>query len=183
LIDRHRRIGRGLQRLRHPRLSEYGRFRRCLHSKEIEGELRMVMDFIRLDSRRQGALEKLRRAPEAKLDSHVQPLDEDGKLLLCFKDTRATIIDKIMKWVIDPGSPPVFWLHGLAGTGKSTIARTVGISAREGRYHRFLLLISSWHCRSPRSSLCVPYPCPPARRRPHRLKSIYRRCTHRIARY
>jgi len=163
-----------------------------IHSSQVGGIQRLELAVQRVkdrqgeviqDSRRQGALEKLRRAPEAKLNSQVQPLDEDGKLLLCFKDTRATIIDKIMKWVIDPGSPPIFWLHGLAGTGKSTIARTVGISAREGRYHRFLLLLSSWHCRSPRSSLCVPYPCPPARRRPHRLKSVYRRCSHRIARY
>ena len=50
LIDSHRRIGRGLQRLRHPRLSEYGRFRRCLIAKEIEGDLRTVMDLIRLDT-------------------------------------------------------------------------------------------------------------------------------------
>ena len=83
---------------------------------------------------RQGALEKLRRAPEAKLDSRVQPLDEDGKLLLCFKDTRAAILDKIMEWVNDPSSPPIFWLHGLAGTGKSTIARTIGVRAKEAGY-------------------------------------------------
>src|SRR5258706_6476331 len=50
LIDGHRRIGRGLQRLRHPRLSEYGRFRRYLFAKEIEGDLLMVMDLIRLDT-------------------------------------------------------------------------------------------------------------------------------------
>ena len=84
--------------------------------------------------KRQDALEKLRRAPEAKLDSNVQPLDEDGKLLLCFKDTRAAIIDKIMRWVNDPKSPPIFWLHGLAGTGKSTIARTIGVRAKEADY-------------------------------------------------
>ena len=83
------------------------------------------------DSKRQDALEKHRRAPEATLDSHVQPLDEDGKLLLCFKDTRTAILDKIMKWVNDPSSPPIFWLHGLAGTGKSTIARTIGVRAKE----------------------------------------------------
>ena len=86
------------------------------------------------DGRREDALEKLRRVPEAKLDSHVQPLDEDGKLLLCFEDTRATIIDTIMKWVSDPSSPPIFWLHGLAGTGKSTIARTIGVRAKEAGY-------------------------------------------------
>ena len=50
MIDGYRRIGRGLQQLRHPRLSEYGRFRRCLLAKEIEGDLRMVMDLIRLDT-------------------------------------------------------------------------------------------------------------------------------------
>ena len=86
------------------------------------------------DSKRQDALEKLRRAPEAKLDSHVQPLDEDGKLLLCFKDTRTAIIDEVMNWISDPSSPPIFWLHGLAGTGKSTIARTVGTRAKEAGY-------------------------------------------------
>ena len=86
------------------------------------------------NSKRQDAIEKLRRAPEAKLDSHVQPLDEDGKLLLCFEDTRAAIIDKIMKWVNDPSSPPIFWLHGLAGTGKSTLARTIGVSAKKAGY-------------------------------------------------
>ena len=86
------------------------------------------------DSKRQEALDKLRRAPEAKLDSHVQPLDEDGKLLLCFKDTRIAIIDEVMKWVSDPCAPPIFWLHGLAGTGKSTIARTIGIRAKEAGY-------------------------------------------------
>ena len=36
-----------------------------------------------------------------------------------------------MKWIRDSSSPPIFWLHGLAGTGKSTIARTVGIRAKE----------------------------------------------------
>ena len=86
------------------------------------------------NSKRQDAIEKLRRAPEAKLDSYVQPLDEDGKLLLCFEDTRAAIIDKIMKWVHDPSSPPIFWLHGLAVTGKSTLARTIGVSAKKAGY-------------------------------------------------
>ena len=58
-------------------------------------------------------------------------MDEDGKLLLCFKDTRVTIINTIINWINDPNSPPIFWLHGLAGTGKSTIARTIGVKAKE----------------------------------------------------
>ena len=86
------------------------------------------------DSKRQDALDKLCRTPEAKLDSNVQPLDEDGKLILCFEDTHAAILNKIMKWVSDPSSPLIFWLHSLAGTGKSTIAHTIGVKAKEAGY-------------------------------------------------
>ena len=50
LIQDYRRIGRGLRQLRHPRMSEYGRFRRWLYSREIEGDIRMVVDHIRLDT-------------------------------------------------------------------------------------------------------------------------------------
>ena len=73
----------------------------------------------------------VRRAPEAMLDSDVQPLGEDGNHILCFKDTRAATLDKLMRCVNGPSSPPIFWLHGLAGTGKSAIARTVGTRANE----------------------------------------------------
>ena len=31
-------------------MNEYGRFRRWLHSQEIEGDIRMVIDLIRLDT-------------------------------------------------------------------------------------------------------------------------------------
>ena len=50
LIHDYRRIGRGLQRLNRPRMKEYGRFRSWLHSREIEGDIRMVIDLIRLDT-------------------------------------------------------------------------------------------------------------------------------------
>ena len=39
-----------------------------------------------------------------------------------------------MNWFKDPISPPIFWLHGLAGTGKSTIARTIGVKAKDAGY-------------------------------------------------
>ena len=50
LIHNYRRIGRGLRRLRHPRMNEYGRFRRWLYSRHIEGDIRAVIDLIRLDT-------------------------------------------------------------------------------------------------------------------------------------
>ena len=43
----------------------------------------------------------------------------------CLKGTRIAILDKIELWTYDFHKPPVYWLNGLAGTGKSTIARTI----------------------------------------------------------
>jgi hypothetical protein len=35
------------------------------------------------------------------------------------------VLSEIENWIEDPSMSPVFWLNGLAGTGKSTIARTI----------------------------------------------------------
>jgi hypothetical protein len=41
------------------------------------------------------------------------------------EDTRIQLLANITSWVETPSAPVVFWLNGLAGTGKSTIARTI----------------------------------------------------------
>jgi len=43
----------------------------------------------------------------------------------CLKGTRENVLDEIDHWTQDFDKSPVFWLNGLAGTGKSTIAQTV----------------------------------------------------------
>ncbi|KAF9642781.1 hypothetical protein BDM02DRAFT_3124172 [Thelephora ganbajun] len=43
----------------------------------------------------------------------------------CLRGTRETVLNEIESWVRDFEKSPVFWLNGLAGTGKSTIAQTV----------------------------------------------------------
>ena len=43
----------------------------------------------------------------------------------CLKGTRGAILDEIELWTKNFSKPPVYWLNGLAGTGKSTIAQTV----------------------------------------------------------
>ncbi|KAG8912888.1 hypothetical protein FRC02_005767, partial [Tulasnella sp. 418] len=43
----------------------------------------------------------------------------------CFQDTRTELLQMISEWAGDPSGKPLFWLCGLAGTGKSTIAQTV----------------------------------------------------------
>jgi hypothetical protein len=42
----------------------------------------------------------------------------------CLKGTRETVLNEIESWAKDFNKSPVFWLNGLAGTGKSTIAQT-----------------------------------------------------------
>ncbi|KIK64688.1 hypothetical protein GYMLUDRAFT_981954 [Collybiopsis luxurians FD-317 M1] len=43
----------------------------------------------------------------------------------CHEGTRVKIIDNIKKWAEDPNSPSGYWICGMAGTGKSTIAMSI----------------------------------------------------------
>jgi WD40 repeat protein len=43
----------------------------------------------------------------------------------CMENTREQLLSDITSWAKAPAAPVVFWLNGLAGTGKSTIARTI----------------------------------------------------------
>ena len=42
----------------------------------------------------------------------------------CLKGTRRDVISEIEQWLVDKQGRRLFWLNGLAGTGKSTIAQT-----------------------------------------------------------
>jgi hypothetical protein len=43
----------------------------------------------------------------------------------CLDDTRTDILEKIVNWVDEDNSCPIFWLSGYAGAGKSTIAHDI----------------------------------------------------------
>ncbi|MCJ1422935.1 hypothetical protein MMC29_000815 [Sticta canariensis] len=49
----------------------------------------------------------------------------------CLPDTRVEILSQILEWSADPGHKSIFWLNGMAGTGKSTIARTIARTLTE----------------------------------------------------
>jgi hypothetical protein len=44
---------------------------------------------------------------------------------VCLRDTRVDVLEQIMAWADGHDERRIFWLSGMAGTGKSTIARTV----------------------------------------------------------
>ncbi|ETS86033.1 hypothetical protein PFICI_04058 [Pestalotiopsis fici W106-1] len=65
----------------------------------------------------------LARLPVAKgaaFDSYSSQHDP-----LCHPDTRTKVIQDISEWARDTQSKPIYWLNGMAGTGKSTILRTL----------------------------------------------------------
>ena len=51
----------------------------------------------------------------------------------CLDDTRKDILEKIVNWVDEDNSCPIFWLSGCAGAGKSTIAHSIAKTSAEIR--------------------------------------------------
>ncbi|KAK6499930.1 hypothetical protein TWF481_010286 [Arthrobotrys musiformis] len=51
----------------------------------------------------------------------------------CLDGTRTDLLRQISQWVEDPNGKCVFWMNGMAGTGKSTISRTVARSLRNNQ--------------------------------------------------
>ncbi|CAE6533260.1 unnamed protein product [Rhizoctonia solani] len=43
----------------------------------------------------------------------------------CADGTRESELEKLMTWARDPSAEPVYWINGMAGTGKTTIAYTL----------------------------------------------------------
>ena len=68
-------------------------------------------------------LTKLRIAKGASFDSHME--EHNAR---CLPNTRTELLHHIGKWAKDKDGKPIFWLSGMAGTGKSTIARTIAQS-------------------------------------------------------
>ncbi|KAL4910827.1 hypothetical protein BDW74DRAFT_172288 [Aspergillus multicolor] len=65
-------------------------------------------------------LEKLPRAVDAAFDSRSQEHEAQ-----CLPGTRTEALQKLVAWSVNSTSETICWLRGMAGTGKSTIARTV----------------------------------------------------------
>ena len=74
-------------------------------------------------------LARLPVAGGASFDSHVE--EHNGT---CLENTRVELQHQVMEWAKNIDGKQIFWLSGMAGTGKSTIARTVAQSfADQGR--------------------------------------------------
>ena len=72
-------------------------------------------------------LGKLRTAGEALHNSSTE-----GELSRCLPNTRTELLEQIADWATDQTGKRIFWLCGKAGTGKSTISRTVAQKLCDG---------------------------------------------------
>lgn len=56
---------------------------------------------------------------------------DDGNKSECLEGTRTEILREIQSWAESPDDSQVFWLRGMAGTGKSTISRTFAAACQQ----------------------------------------------------
>ncbi|KAI1390053.1 uncharacterized protein F4822DRAFT_428400 [Hypoxylon trugodes] len=83
----------------------------------------------------------LQNLTEAEKDSRLHDLGPDELAAIthqktddeprCTKGTQLNILNDLQNWIQNPAQESIFWLYGMAGTGKSTIARTVAKALSE----------------------------------------------------
>ncbi|KAJ5174130.1 uncharacterized protein N7482_000007 [Penicillium canariense] len=66
---------------------------------------------------------------EAAIDSFGNRHEDE-----CLPGTRTELLNEIEEWAASPHGKCIFWLKGMAGTGKSTISRTVARSLKDTNY-------------------------------------------------
>ena len=56
-----------------------------------------------------------------------------AKMSTCFEGTRASVLEEIKTWINNNDGKCIFWLNGMAGIGKTTIARTIVDEMKENK--------------------------------------------------
>lgn len=75
---------------------------------------------LRNNNRHEKALARLPYAKGSSFDASDAEHDTT-----CHPETRIDLLRQIQEWAGDPKQKCIFWLNGMAGTGKSTISRTI----------------------------------------------------------
>lgn len=110
--------------------------------RNIENTMKILSEVLQIDSvgiildiddrteagRRRAVIDQLPCVIDAVWDSHAEEHNAT-----CLENTRKDILRDINDWVKNTtdGAKTVFWLNGMAGTGKSTISRTIARSLSE----------------------------------------------------
>jgi hypothetical protein len=101
-----------------------------LDKKLIE---KMVSDYIRYQfdtDASYATTELLNRLAPVKTAFH----DRAGAPAPCLEGTRVQLLEDVARWMADTNDKPVFWLTGVAGTGKTTVAKSIADMASKKEY-------------------------------------------------
>ncbi|GCB26185.1 vegetative incompatibility protein HET-E-1 [Aspergillus awamori] len=90
--------------------------------RETSSEIKKDLEKIKFNQ----SFSQLQIAPEAGIEA--EKYDTKDR---CFEGTQTSIIQRIRNWIESPGPEHIFWLHGIAGGGKSTISRTIAAQCRD----------------------------------------------------
>lgn len=74
----------------------------------------------------------------------------------CMPGTRTELLESITAWAVHPSSKPIFWLCGKAGTGKSTVARSVAHKLEEKGLHGATFFFKRGQTDRTHSNLLIP---------------------------
>ncbi|KAB5589064.1 Vegetative incompatibility protein HET-E-1 [Ceratobasidium theobromae] len=101
-------------------IRQYRRIEQLLHRIQVEASMStwVVLNKYQADT----LLENL--AP-SKLASYDSKLSTTVNRRTCTEDTRKGILTDLNAWVGNPKAEKVYWMNGMAGTGKTTIACTL----------------------------------------------------------
>ncbi|KAB8257696.1 WD40-repeat-containing domain protein [Aspergillus pseudonomiae] len=93
--------------------------------REVEGRLNIVFDIMNTQAY-QNQLDTLHPVTRAAFGSYEQAKET------CLVGTQVPLLQLVQNWSNDAQGEPILWLQGMAGTGKSTIARTVASAFYNG---------------------------------------------------
>ncbi|CUA70733.1 E3 ubiquitin-protein ligase listerin [Rhizoctonia solani] len=94
---------------------------------------------------------RLENLGSAKLARYNSSLSTTIKRRKCTKNTRVGVMAELFTWSEDPKAPIIFWMNGIAGTGKTTIAYTLAeeLESRGQLAASFFCTRSSPECSDP----------------------------------
>ncbi|CCO35638.1 hypothetical protein BN14_09756 [Rhizoctonia solani AG-1 IB] len=100
-------------------LSAYQEIQALLTQLQLHASMGIwnVIDQQHVDSR-------LHQMAPSKLAAYNSKLCDDINRRSCTKDTRVQVLAELSRWSLDSDAPNIYWMNGMAGTGKTTIAYT-----------------------------------------------------------
>ncbi|KAF3085268.1 hypothetical protein TWF569_008420 [Orbilia oligospora] len=88
--------------------------------------LALVVDGVALDAARDQG-KNIDKLGDASVKEAMFGSAQDQEEPQCLPQTRIEVLNTIETWISGPRDSNIFWLRGIAGTGKSTIARTMAL--------------------------------------------------------